>query len=105
METRRIDALEGLRGVAVALVVLCHADIPGLGGAGWVGVNTFFVISGFIITYLLVREQEGRGGIALPAFFARRAIRRNSSRHTCSNQSRICARTSGGEMPNLGSHS
>ncbi len=75
MAARRIDALEGLRGVAVALVVLCHADIPGLGGAGWVGVNTFFVISGFIITHLLVREQEGRGRIALPAFFARRLLR------------------------------
>lgn len=75
MAVKRIDALEGLRGVAVALVVLCHADIPGLGGAGWVGVNTFFVISGFIITHLLVREQEEHGRIALGPFFARRFLR------------------------------
>ena len=49
--------IEGLRAVAVLAVVLFHADVPGLGG-GYVGVDVFFVISGFLITGLLWREVE-----------------------------------------------
>ena len=48
--------VEGLRAIAIALVVLFHAGVPGLTG-GFVGVDVFFVISGFVITGLLLRER------------------------------------------------
>jgi peptidoglycan/LPS O-acetylase OafA/YrhL len=60
--------------VAVMVVVLFHlwpSAVPG----GFLGVDVFFVISGFLITGLLVREVERRGTVSLPAFWARRAGR------------------------------
>ncbi len=66
--------LEGLRAVAVGLVLLYHARVPGFVG-GFVGVDVFFVLSGFLITGLLVRELGGTGRVDLPAFYARRARR------------------------------
>ena len=66
--------IEGLRGIAILLVVAFHATVPGLAG-GFVGVDVFFVISGFLITGLLAREAELTGEIDLPAFYARRARR------------------------------
>ncbi len=66
--------LEGLRAVAVLLVLLYHAGLPGLTG-GYVGVDVFFVLSGFLITGLIVRELESSGTVRLPAFYARRARR------------------------------
>ena len=66
--------IQGLRAVAVLLVVLGHAGVPGLDG-GYVGVDVFFVISGFLITGLLLREHRGTGRIALARFYARRAAR------------------------------
>ena len=66
--------LEGLRAVAVALVVLYHAGVPGFSG-GYVGVDVFFVLSGFLITGLLLREVRRSGTISLSAFYARRARR------------------------------
>ena len=66
--------LEGLRAVAILLVLLYHAGLPWLGG-GYVGVDVFFVLSGFLITGLIVRELEASGTIRLPAFYARRARR------------------------------
>lgn len=66
--------LEGLRGVAILLVVLFHAGISSLAG-GFVGVDVFFVLSGFFITGLLERETEVTGGINLTDFYARRALR------------------------------
>ncbi len=66
--------IEGLRAVAVLLVVLYHAELMGLGG-GYVGVDVFFVISGFLITGHLVSAVAEHGWRALPAFYARR-IRR-----------------------------
>ncbi len=66
--------VEGLRAVAVALVVLYHAHVPGVSG-GFVGVDVFFVISGFLITGLLVREGERRGSVSILGFYARRARR------------------------------
>ena len=66
--------IEGLRAVAVVLVVLYHAGVPGFGG-GYVGVDVFFVISGFLITGLLLRELDATGGISLARFYARRARR------------------------------
>ena len=64
----------GLRAVAVALVVLYHASVPGLTG-GYVGVDVFFVISGFVITGLLLREQERGDKRTLFGFYARRVRR------------------------------
>ncbi|MDP1902567.1 MAG: acyltransferase family protein [Rubrivivax sp.] len=66
--------VQGLRGVAVLLVVLYHAGLPFLPG-GYVGVDVFFVISGYLITGLLVREVQAKGRIDLPNFIARRARR------------------------------
>ena len=66
--------LEGLRGVAILAVLLFHAGVPGTIG-GFVGVDVFFVLSGFLITGLLLREKEERGSINVTAFYARRARR------------------------------
>jgi peptidoglycan/LPS O-acetylase OafA/YrhL len=66
--------LEGLRGIAVVLVLLFHAGLPFVTG-GYVGVDVFFVLSGFLITGLLVRELEGTGTVSLVSFYARRARR------------------------------
>ena len=66
--------VEGLRAVAVLLVVIYHAGIPGIHG-GFVGVDVFFVISGFVITGLLLRERSSSGRTSLPDFYARRVRR------------------------------
>ena len=66
--------VEGLRAVAVVLVVLYHAGLPRLTG-GYVGVDVFFVISGFVITGLLLRERSGTGKTSILDFYARRARR------------------------------
>ncbi|KGM13252.1 acyltransferase family protein [Cellulomonas bogoriensis] len=66
--------IEGLRAVAIGLVLLYHAGVPGVDG-GFVGVDVFFVISGFLITGLLVREVERTGRVRLGQFYARRAKR------------------------------
>ncbi|PWJ53944.1 Peptidoglycan/LPS O-acetylase OafA/YrhL, contains acyltransferase and SGNH-hydrolase domains [Quadrisphaera granulorum] len=66
--------VEGLRAVALGLVLLFHAGVPGSGG-GRLGVDVFFVISGFLITGLLVREVERTGRLDLAGFYARRARR------------------------------
>ncbi|MGW4382339.1 acyltransferase family protein [Kitasatospora sp. NPDC004531] len=66
--------IEGLRAVAVLLVLVFHAA-PTLLPGGFVGVDVFFVISGFLITSLLVHEISRSGRISLGAFYARRAKR------------------------------
>ncbi len=66
--------IEGLRAAAVVLVVAFHAGISFVSG-GYVGVDVFFVISGFLITGLLVDELERTGSISFGAFYARRARR------------------------------
>ncbi|MDQ6925823.1 MAG: acyltransferase, partial [Candidatus Eremiobacteraeota bacterium] len=66
--------IEGLRGVAVLAVVCYHAGLVGWSG-GFIGVDVFFVISGYLITGLLVKELERTGRVNLREFFARR-IRR-----------------------------
>lgn len=73
-ESRFFTDIEGLRGVAVTVVVLFHAGVPHMAG-GFVGVDLFFVISGFLITGLLLREFERTGRISLKNFYARRARR------------------------------
>jgi peptidoglycan/LPS O-acetylase OafA/YrhL len=66
--------IEGMRAIAVLLILLFHAGIPLFPG-GYVGVDVFFVISGFLITGLLIRELEASGTIRRARFYARR-IRR-----------------------------
>lgn len=66
--------IEGMRAFAVVLVLLSHAGIPAFRG-GYVGVDVFFVISGFLITGLIVRELERSGTVDFRRFYARR-IRR-----------------------------
>ncbi|SFD33994.1 acyltransferase family protein [Streptomyces aidingensis] len=66
--------IQGLRAVAVSLVVLSHCQVPHLAG-GYIGVDVFFVISGFLITSLMLREWSREGRISLGRFYARRALR------------------------------
>jgi peptidoglycan/LPS O-acetylase OafA/YrhL len=72
-DTHRLD-IEGLRAFAVLVVILFHAKVPFIAG-GYIGVDVFFVLSGFLITGLIVREMEWSGGLRLVRFYARR-IRR-----------------------------
>jgi peptidoglycan/LPS O-acetylase OafA/YrhL len=66
--------IEGLRAIAVCLVVLYHAGLPLLSG-GFVGVDIFFVLSGYLITGLLAQELNSSGRITLLGFYARRVRR------------------------------
>ncbi|MGK5531687.1 acyltransferase family protein [Streptomyces sp. URMC 129] len=69
----RLD-IEGLRALAVSLVVVSHAGVRQFEG-GYVGVDVFFVISGFLISSLLVRELKATGRMSIRSFYARRALR------------------------------
>lgn len=73
-DTRFRDDITGLRTIAILAVVLVHAGVTWLPG-GFVGVDVFFVISGFLITAHLLREAEATGRIDLIAFWARRLRR------------------------------
>ncbi len=66
--------IQGLRAIAVLAVIWAHAELPGLPG-GFTEVDVFFVISGFLITRLLLTELEETGGIDLLAFWSRRVRR------------------------------
>ena len=66
--------VQGLRAVAILLVVLYHAAIPGISG-GYVGVDVFFVISGFVITGVLLRERVATRRTSIVTFYGRRARR------------------------------
>ncbi len=76
--------VEGLRAVAIVLVVLFHAGVPWLTG-GFVGVDAFFVLSGFVITGLLLREHAVSGKTRLLGFYGREespnSPRRNAGDH------------------------
>lgn len=66
--------IQGLRAVAVGTVLLYHAGASSIPG-GFVGVDVFFVISGFLITGLLIKEIENSGKVSLANFYSRRAKR------------------------------
>ena len=68
-----VPALDGLRGIAIAIVVAYHAF--GYPRGGWLGVDLFFVLSGFLITTLLLEEREATGTVRWRAFYGRRARR------------------------------
>jgi peptidoglycan/LPS O-acetylase OafA/YrhL len=70
----RRAALDGVRAFAVAAVIAFHAGLPRAHG-GFLGVDVFFVLSGFLITSLLVSEYDSRREISLPRFYVRRAKR------------------------------
>ena len=71
---RGIAALDGVRAIAVALVLADHGGVPGMSG-GFLGVDVFFVLSGFLITSLLLDEVGRTGRIGLKSFWIRRARR------------------------------
>src|SRR4051794_31274848 len=66
--------IDGLRALAVVAVVLYHADVSWL-PAGFLGVDVFFVVSGYLICSLLVAEWDTSGGVSLADFWQRRARR------------------------------
>ncbi|MFD7898704.1 acyltransferase family protein [Streptomyces sp. NPDC059743] len=69
----RLD-IQGLRALAVSLVILSHIGVARFSG-GYVGVDVFFVISGFVITSMLLRELSSTGRLSIRTFYARRALR------------------------------
>ncbi len=69
-----VPALDGLRALAVIAVIVYHANHQWLGG-GFLGVEVFFVISGYLITLLLIAERERSGTVSLGNFWMRRARR------------------------------
>jgi peptidoglycan/LPS O-acetylase OafA/YrhL len=69
---KRIPQIQALRAVAAVLVVIYHAKVT---SGGYIGVDIFYVISGFLITGLLLRELDGTGSLALKAFYLRRIKR------------------------------
>jgi peptidoglycan/LPS O-acetylase OafA/YrhL len=73
-EPGHVRALDGMRAIAVLLVLLFHLRIPWF-RAGFLGVDVFFVLSGFLITSLLLEEIRRTGRVSLPEFWARRARR------------------------------
>jgi peptidoglycan/LPS O-acetylase OafA/YrhL len=73
LDRSHLLSLDGLRAVAAFLVVFYHCFFPALPGG--LGVLAFFVLSGFLITWLLLKEEERLGKISLKLFYARRALR------------------------------
>src|SRR5271156_911680 len=73
MRNKRLDVL---RCVAILLVLFHHsAVLPSISRVGYVGVDMFFVLSGFLISGLLYREYEKRGAISFKRFFIRRGLK------------------------------
>lgn len=82
-DDRRVDGrwrlgyrpeLDGLRAIAIAAVIGHHLNVPGMRG-GFIGVDLFFVLSGFLITAVLLDELACNGRVSLPQFYRRRALR------------------------------
>lgn len=73
----RIPSLDGLRALAVLSVILSHVDryFAGAWVVGHFGVTAFFVLSGFLITLLMIRERRKTGSVSVKRFYQRRALR------------------------------
>jgi peptidoglycan/LPS O-acetylase OafA/YrhL len=71
----RISSLDGVRAMAAYMVLAFHAYLPGFGSAGFAGVDVFFVLSGFLITDLLLKEFEQKGRVNYFGFQLRRLAR------------------------------
>jgi peptidoglycan/LPS O-acetylase OafA/YrhL len=67
-------ALDGLRTIAIIIVILYHLHVPQFEG-GWIGVTVFFVLSGYLITTLLLRERRKTGTVRLGSFWWKRLLR------------------------------
>lgn len=80
-QMKRIPSLDGLRAISIAVVMVGHlakwkhVSLPLLSPYGALGVHVFFVLSGYLITNLLLREQERTSAISLSDFYVRRAFR------------------------------
>ena len=82
LQTSHLPSLDGLRGMSIIIVLIAHINshygifiLSQLFGAGIVGVYVFFVISGFLITTLLLKEKHKTGDISLKKFYIRRVLR------------------------------
>src|SRR5215471_17960142 len=76
---RRLPSLDGFRAISIGLVLFGHEFSPAMrpygGDVANLGVRCFFVLSGFLVTTLLLREHEETGSISLRRFYARRTLR------------------------------
>ena len=74
---KQIPGLDGIRALSISLVLFAHlADgVTAWSRYGDFGVESFFVLSGFLITWLLCAQEDKRGAISVPSFYARRALR------------------------------
>lgn len=93
----RLAGLDGLRALAITAVLVFHLDPTWLPG-GFLGVDVFFVVSGFLITTLLVRERTTTGTVDLPAFWTRRARRLLPALLVCVPASVLLARLTEGDL-------
>ncbi|SIT18004.1 Peptidoglycan/LPS O-acetylase OafA/YrhL, contains acyltransferase and SGNH-hydrolase domains [Roseivivax lentus] len=82
LATRHFGALDGARALAIAMVLYHHSPVgaalsdgPVIAARGFLGVDLFFVLSGYLITTLLLRERDRTGAISLGGFYWRRALR------------------------------
>jgi peptidoglycan/LPS O-acetylase OafA/YrhL len=78
LERSYLPALDGLRAVSIVMVIWHHSWLtppPGIWGKGPAGVQLFFVISGYLVTTLLLRERDRQGKVSLTSFYRRRALR------------------------------
>jgi peptidoglycan/LPS O-acetylase OafA/YrhL len=73
LSQKRLPALDGLRAIAVFTVIIYHFGFESVPGD--LGVTAFFVLSGFLITWLLLKEHDRTGHISVPQFYLRRALR------------------------------
>ena len=71
---RHVNSLDGLRGLAVVLVLIHHCTY-GIFIGGWIGVDIFFVLSGYLITSLIQAEYQKTGGLNFKNFYIRRVLR------------------------------
>ena len=84
-------ALDGVRAVAVAMVLLFHGGVGWMGG-GYIGVSVFFTLSGYLITSLLLAEADATGAVRVGAFLSRRARRLLPASAVCIVAVAVCSR-------------